>query len=148
MKKLAILVVALITFQLNAQNKKENHKAERMHLEPQERAELHTKKMTLHLDLTKAQQNKVMALHLKNATKRSTFKKQHLAAKENDNRKLTKAQKLERKHAKLDAQIATKKEMKSILDSKQYETWSTMQVKREKGCHKRKGNKKRRKERL
>ena len=49
MKKLAILALALITFQANAQDKKEvkkERKEKMMQLEPQEMAELQTNRST------------------------------------------------------------------------------------------------------
>ncbi|WP_397363572.1 hypothetical protein [Olleya sp. R77988] len=152
MKKLAILALALITFQANAQDKKENKKGDRkdrlekrMNLEPQEMAELQTKKMTLHLDLTDAQQKKVMAINLENAKKRKDAMKKRLDSKNKEEKtKPTKEQKLKMINNRLDAQIATKKKMKNILNDEQYQKWEKSQAKRQ---HKRgkmkKGGKKR-----
>ena len=136
MKRLVILALALITFQANAQDTKD-HKIgdrsdrleKRMELEPQEMAELQTKKMTLHLDLTEAQQKKVMAINLENAKKQKEAMKKRLEAKD-EKTKPTKEEKLKRMNDRLDQQIATKKKMKEILTAEQYEKWEKSQVKR------------------
>ena len=152
MKKLAIIALALITFQANAQenkdDKRQEHKKERlekrMQLEPQEMAELKTKKMTLHLDLTEAQQSKVMALNLEQAKTRKEHFKKHADKKEDSEKaKPTKEEKLKRMNAKLDAQIATKKQMKDILNADQYEKWGKSEMKRNHGRkHNKKGERK------
>jgi len=122
MKKIAVILLALITFQVNAQDKK----GKRMQFEPQEMAQIQTKKMTLHLDLSEAQQKKIMALNLKNAEKRKAAIQNRLKAKESSEKaKPTKAQKLKSINAKLDAKIETKKEMKAILNADQYKKWET-----------------------
>ena len=132
MKKLAILALALITFQANAQDKKEvkkERKEKMMQLEPQEIAELQTKKMTLHLDLTEAQQKKVMALNLEQAKQRKAVMEKRKEAKEKG-KKPTKEERLAFENKKLDAQIENKKQMKSILNDEQYKKWETMLEKR------------------
>lgn len=152
MKKLVILALALITFQANAQDKKENKRGEnkerlekRMELEPQEMAELQTKKMTLHLDLTEAQQKKVMALNTENAKKRKESMVKRSEAKKNGERtKPTKEEKLKMMNTKLDAQIDSKRSMKDILTVEQYEKWQKTHAKRQhKGGKMKKGGKKR-----
>lgn len=152
MKKLAILALALITFQANAQDnsseKRQENKKERMEkrmkLEPKEMAELKTKKMTLHLDLTEAQQTKVMALNLENAKQRKEHFKKHADKKDDSEKaKPSKEEKLKRMNAKLDAQIATKKQMKDILNADQYEKWEKSELKRNHGRkHNKKGERK------
>ena len=132
MKKLAILALALITFQANAQDKKEvkkERKEKMMQLEPQEMAELQTKKMTLHLDLTEAQQKKVMTLNLEQAKQRKAAMEKRKVAKEKGE-KPTKEERLAFENKKLDAQIENKKQMKSILNEEQYKKWETMLEKR------------------
>ena len=151
MKKLAIIALALITFQANAQEKKNDKRQEnkkerlekRMQLEPQEMAELKTKKMTLHLDLTEAQQSKVMALNLEQAkTRKEQFKKRLDKKESSEKAKTTKEEKLKMMNAKLDAQIATKKQMKDILSENQYEKWEKSEMKRNHGRkHNKKGDK-------
>ncbi len=132
MKKLAILALALITFQANAQDKKEvkkERKEKMMQLEPLEMAELQTKKMTLHLDLTEAQQKKVMTLNLEQAKQRKAAMEKRKVAKEKGE-KPTKEERLAFENKKLDAQIENKKQMKSILNEEQYKKWETILEKR------------------
>ena len=142
MKRLVILALALITFQANAQDNKKEKRQEnkkerleqRQNLDPQDMAQLQTKKMTLHLDLTEAQQQKVMALNLESAKKRKEKFDKRLAEKDNKERvKPTKEEKLARMNAKLDAQIAAKKKMKAILTAEQYTKWEKSLSKREHG---------------
>ena len=133
MKKLLVIALALIAFQANAQEQNKDSRKGREHkmmqLEPQEMAELQTKKMTLHLDLTEAQQSKIMALNLEQAKVRKAFMEQRKAAKE-EGKTPTKEDRLKFENKKLDAQIAHKKKMKSILNEEQYKKWETMQEKR------------------
>lgn len=136
MKKIVILALALITFQANAQDKKEvrkERKEKMIQLEPQETVELQTKKMTLHLDLTKAQQKKVMKLNLEQAKQRKAAMEKRMEAKEQAE-KPTKEQRLAFENKKLDAQIENKKKLKNILNDEQYKKWGTMLEKR---AHKR-----------
>ena len=65
----------------------------------------------------------------------ATTRKQKMAEREkmrngDDNKRLTKEERLEMTNAKLDSQIAMKKEMKSILTAEQYEKWTKMEANR------------------
>lgn len=123
MKKAMIILMALTTFAITAQNKsedrKENRSQLRENLTPEQRAELHAKKMTLVLNLNETQQAQVNQLLLdmeKNKPERP------------ENRKaMTDAQKFEAKKAMLDRRIALKKEMKKILTEEQYAKWEKKQ---------------------
>jgi len=136
MKKLFLIALALVTLQVSAQHKKEGHKKgdkmERMNdYTPEQIAELQTKKMTLHLDLNEAQQQKVMALNLQNASDRKAMveaKKQ--MTEKSDGQEMPKEDKLKMKNDMLDKQIAMKQKMKDILDEKQYAKWEEMMSKR------------------
>ena len=68
MKKAMIIFMALTTFAITAQNKnqdrKENRSQLRENLTPEQRAELHAKKMTLDLNLNETQQAQVNQLLL------------------------------------------------------------------------------------
>ena len=63
MKKLVLIVMALAAMQVTAQEHKKGEKQERYqrfkNFTPKQIAELKTKKMTLHLDLTQAQQREI-----------------------------------------------------------------------------------------
>ena len=111
--------MALTTFAITAQNKnedrKENRSQLRENLTPEQRAELHAKKMTLDLNLNETQQAQVNQLLLdmeKNKPERPENRKE-----------MTDVQKFEAKNAMLDRRIAMKKEMKQILTEEQFTKW-------------------------
>jgi hypothetical protein len=137
MKKIVIILIALVTLQVTAQEKKkELHKegqSERMEsLTPEEIATLHTKKMTLHLDLTEEQQTKIQALHLDEAKMRKAKMEERKAMKESEETKaFTKEDKVKMMNERLDHQIATKQKMKSILNTEQYTKWEASMDKME-----------------
>ncbi|MCZ4317386.1 hypothetical protein O4H26_00105 [Aequorivita viscosa] len=135
MKKAMIIFMALTTFAITAQNKNNDRKEHRKQLQenltPEQRAELHTKKMTLDLNLNEAQQIKVNQTLLdlqKDKPKRTESRKE-----------MTDAQKFEAKSAMLDRRIAMKKAMKEILTEEQFAKWEKKQQHRPR----RFGNKKR-----
>ncbi len=112
-----------------------NNKSERHHLRsqdakrtPAERANLQTKRMALHLDLTESQQKSVNALLLKQNEQRdlsfSAVKKDKEAGKQP-----TDAERYQQQVNRLDSQIAFQNEMKSILNEKQYAQWKTQREK-------------------
>ncbi len=131
MNKLFLIVIAIFTLQINAQKpsnqEKKNHKKEFFKdLSAAQIANLKTKKMTLYLDLTKAQQNKVYNINLISAKERK-IKSQE---RENNNIKPNSNERYQHKMAKLDKQIAYKKEMQSILNKEQFEKWKKMKMHR------------------
>ncbi len=133
MKKLILIAMVLVTIQATAQDKqkelrKEAHK-ERTHklqdFSPEEVAALHTKQMTLDLDLTEAQQGKIQKINLENAKARKAKMEAHKAKKEKGSgEKPSKEERLQRINERLDHQIAAKKKMKGVLSEAQYEKWS------------------------
>lgn len=96
-------------------------------LTPEQMASVQSKKMTLVLDLDAKQQGRVEQLLLVNA-------KEHQAHKMNqeDRAPLNDLEKLTRMETMLDNRIAMKREMKSILNTDQYERWEKMIAKRAK----------------
>lgn len=139
MKKLFLIALAFVTLQVSAQHMRDGHKkSDRMErindYTPEQIAELQTKKMTLHLDLNEAQQQKIMALNLENAQERKERMVARKQQKENKSQEISKEDRLKMKNAMLDKQINMKKKMKAILDEKQYAKWEEMKSKRyEKG---------------
>lgn len=129
MKKVLIIVMALATFGVNAQNKnserKENRKEMKANLTPEQRADLKTKKMTLALDLTASQQQKVKQLILKAENERPE--------RPENWKEMTDTQKYETKSAMLDRRIAMKKELKEILTEEQMTKWEVQQSHRRAG---------------
>jgi hypothetical protein len=137
MKKIVIILIALVTLQVTAQEKKkELHKEgqrERMEsLTPEEIATLQTKKMTLHLDLTEDQQKKIQALQLDEAKMRKAKMEERKAMKDSEEKKaFTQEDKVKMMNERLDHQIATKQKMKSILNAEQYTKWEASMGKME-----------------
>ncbi|QRM89411.1 hypothetical protein FG167_09220 [Lacinutrix sp. WUR7] len=139
MKKLLIIALALVTIQVSAQEKMERkHKG--ADFSPQEMAELRTKKMTLDLDLTAAQQKEIGAINLENAIARKAKMEARKDRKKSEE-KPSKEEMLKMKNEHLDAQIANKKKMKSILNADQYAKWEKQGDKRNHKEGKRKGKK-------
>ena len=90
---------------------------------PEQRAELHTKKLTLALDLTASQQDKIQELIL--AKEEARLAKRE-AIEKSDSLSKGPEQRFERMSAHLDAKIAHKQEMKEILSEEQYAKWEKM----------------------
>jgi protein CpxP len=118
-----IIFMALTTFAITAQNKNPERKEQRNqlmeNLTPEQRVELHTKKMTLDLNLNEAQQAKVSQVlleRLKNNPERPEKRKE-----------MTDSQKFEAKNKMLDNRIAMKKSMKEILTEEQFIKWEKNQ---------------------
>lgn len=140
MKKLILIALALVTIQVNAQNKKQEfrkgertEKGQRMSdLTPEEMAQLQTKKVTLLLDLTVAQQKKVEKLHLENAKERQAFREARQAKrKDGSGKNSSKKERLEMENQRLDKQIEMKKNMKKILNDEQFEKWEMIKIQRQ-----------------
>ena len=138
MKKMLIVVIALVTLQVSAQEKKKEKRMEAQKerrqmmkdLTPEETATLQTKKMTLHLDLTETQQQKIKALNLEEAKLRKAKMEERTEMKKNSESKpFTKEDKLKMMNEQLDRQIESKQKMKSILNADQYEKWEASQGK-------------------
>ena len=128
MKKLMIIAIALFSIHGFTQEKRgEPRKGDRgqrtqflKDLSAEEAATLQTKKMTLRLDLTAAQQKEIYALNLENAKARKA-KAASLKKKRESNEQLSKEDRYALMNERLDHQIAMKKKMKSILSEEQYQ---------------------------
>ena len=116
----SIVLLSLITLSTFAQ---ENQRKQRHNdLTPDQIAELQTKQMTLHLELDEKQQQKLLKINKKKAIERKQQKEEHRALREKGE-KPTSEELVKRKSKRLDKQIAHQKEMKKILNEKQFETW-------------------------
>lgn len=135
MKNLIIAVFVLITwtaFPQQNRNERGHHKQEMRQkdntLSPEQRAELKSKEMTLHLDLNEAQQKKVYAIELEHAKLRyEQFQNKKNKEALSDN------ERFELKIDRLDKKIAFKNQMKSILTPEQYSLWQKSAHFRQKG---------------
>ncbi len=139
MKKLILPLLLSVFILGNAQTEKQSDvantrqpqyqkRAQHAKMTPAERANLQTKRMVLHLDLTEGQQKSVNALLLKRNEQRDKFFAE--AAKNREaGKQFTDAESYQHQVSRLDDQIAFQKEMKSILDEKQYAQWKAQHEK-------------------
>lgn len=128
-KAFSIILVLGLILTSNAQKRKKGN-----NLTVAQKTELSLKKMTLRLDLTERQQNKIRPLL---AEKHSKLNDNRTQRKE-DRKKLSSEERYTKKMQRLDSQIALKGQMKDILNDKQYERFEKMLLKKKKHMAKRK----------
>jgi len=152
MKKLILIALALVTIQVSAQNRKQEfrkgdrpEKGQRMSdFTPEEMAQLQTKKMTLTLDLTEAQQKKIEKLNLENAKDRKAkMEARQAQMRDGKSEKPSKEERLKIINERLDKQIEMKQKMKKILDEEQLEKWEKNHAQKQRAGKKQKGKGKR-----
>lgn len=144
MKRLFLIVFALVAFQTNAQDRKPDFKKGERHahierfkdFSPEEIATLQTKKMTLALDLTEAQQKKVEKLLLEKTTERKAKMEERQERMKDSNEKPSKGERYVMMNERLDNQIEMKQKLSQILDKEQMEKWEEIQMKRKQFKHK------------
>ena len=128
MKKIILIAIVLVSLQGMAQERqreqRKDFKKERSQalkdLTPEQAATLQTKKMTLHLDLSEAQQKDIYKLNLANAKERQA-KMEAVKKMRESGEKPSKEARYDLMNERLDKQIAQKKQMKSILTKEQFE---------------------------
>ncbi|GGD54419.1 hypothetical protein [Muriicola marianensis] len=125
MKKIMIAMLVIASYSAVAQ---EGHKHGPRHSEdpltPEQVATLKTKRMTLALDLSKAQQEEVQKLHLENARLRKEKMEARKEERDDRSRKdLSSDERFSRESERLDHMIASKEKMKKILNEEQFEKW-------------------------
>ena len=89
---------------------------------PEQRSELQVKKLTLQLDLNESQQKEIKVFLADKNTKMEANRKAMKAMREKGTRPST-DERFAMKMKRFDDQIANKKRMEKILNSKQYEKW-------------------------
>ncbi|QTE21938.1 hypothetical protein [Polaribacter cellanae] len=127
MKKLASILVLVfsVTFATQAQK---NRKQERPQLSVKQHTNLAIKRMTLALDLSEKQQNRIKPIIAKKmAERKALIEKRKKARKEK--KRPTANQIYAVKSKMLDNQIATRNSMKEILNKEQFEKFEKMQKK-------------------
>ncbi|MGX1931081.1 hypothetical protein [Flagellimonas sp. 2504JD4-2] len=130
MKQIAVLLVLMTTMNVVAQKYTQTRKGSKMDLTAVQMATLKTKKMTLALDLTKAQQEKVMDINLEQAEFRKLRFEEIRSRKESGEwKKPTSDERYELENARLDRQIAHQQKMKEVLTKDQYQTWKELKMK-------------------
>ena len=125
MKKVFIIAVLAISLSSLAQDRKERHsKGEMEQMTPEQRNQLHLKKMILDLDLNAKQQEQVAAIMAEQTAKREAMKAERKAKMEE-----AKVNHFEMKNKMLDEQIEMKNKMKGILSANQLAKWETLKEK-------------------
>ena len=120
MKKTASILVLVFVFTVTAKAQKKDRRTQREKLTVDQQAILAVKKMTLTLELTKAQQQEIQPILARQiSSKRAEFEK--VKAMRESKRELTADERFVYQNQRLDQQIAYQKEMKSILNDKQYD---------------------------
>ncbi len=144
MKKLALIAIALFTINASAQEHRQRHGKHKKEMAElyksmtaEELAELKTKEMTLKLDLSDNQQTKIYDLLVADLKVKKQKRAERQEKSEGEKKELSKEELLKLKNERLDAQIAMKKQFKSILSDEQYEKFEKSMKKR-KGGHKKK----------
>lgn len=143
MKKLMILTVALLTFQITTAQEgnremKRQQQSKMQDMTPEEAANLKVKRMTLNLDLSDMQQKQVYELFLKSEQERQQIRETN----RNQSERPSKEDKLKRENARLDKQIEMKKKMKDILNDEQYAKWEKNMENRRNNFQKKQGKRK------
>ena len=128
MKKVCIVALLVIGLSSFAQERKERHpKGEMEQMTPEQRNQLHLKKMTLDLDLNAKQQEQLTKILADQSAKREAMKAEHKAKMEE-----AKTIRFEMKKKILDEQIEIKNKMKSILSAEQFAKWEMKKEKNNK----------------
>ncbi len=138
MKKLfivALLVVGMTSFAQERKARPERAKMEQM--TPEQRNQLHLKKMTLELDLSTSQQKEMSKIIAEQSTKREARMAERRASKDSAKKQLTADERFAKQSQMLDEQIVMKEKMKKILSADQFNKWDEMKEKRHNGMKKR-----------
>ncbi|MUH35479.1 hypothetical protein D9O36_06480 [Zobellia amurskyensis] len=127
MKKIIVALVCMVGLTAMAQREKGHDRDGMKNLTAEQIATLQTKKLTLALDLSSAQQQKIKAINLEEAKERKAkFEERKAQREEGERKKPTSEERYAMQNEKLDKMIAHKAEMKEILSAEQYEKWQKM----------------------
>ena len=128
-----MLLLVGATTMAQERSERRQHRGGMSDMTPEQIATLQTKKMTLALDLSEAQQSQIQALNLENAKARKAKMEERKASKEDGERKKpTSEERFAMQSARLDAQLAQKEEMKKILSEEQMAKWEKMKHRKRK----------------
>ncbi|MFP4846931.1 Spy/CpxP family protein refolding chaperone [Winogradskyella sp. PE311] len=131
MKKLVIVALALFTINGMAQQERRGKKERKemaqnlRDMSPKDIADLKSKKLTLHLDLSESQQKQVHNIILAEAKDMQKMREERKADKSEKERP-SREERLEMQNNKLDKAIAMKRQMKTILTPEQYAKFEKM----------------------
>jgi Spy/CpxP family protein refolding chaperone len=125
MRKIASVLVLVFAFTFTAQAQKQRRGEKRDPLTVEQQTTLMVKRMTLALELTDAQQRKIKPLITQQMTERRA-KREEMKKRRDEKKRMEANERFELQNEMLDKRIAFQKEMKSILNSKQYEKFQEM----------------------
>jgi len=127
---LILLGFTVFTFAQNAPKMKSDF----MDFTPEQQAVIHTKKMTLQLDLSATQQKQLLEVNKKSAVQHQNQIKTMKSIKESG-AKPTSEERFNRMNSMLDTKLAHQADIKKILNGKQYEEWKKMTKDNMMGVH-------------
>ncbi len=128
MKK-SILLSALFLLSIVSFAQKQGPGKAWSNFSPEQHATLQSKQLSLQLGLSEKQQKDVYNLLLKNAEEREKYREEMKTKREAGNP--GDEEMFNRKNQRLDHQLAMQKEMKKILDDKQFEKYLELQKERQ-----------------
>ena len=117
----ALLLVGTATF-AQQENKKNSKREQVENLTPEQRNQLHLKRMTLDLGLNESQQKEMRKIIAEQSVKREAAMAERKANQEKDV-KPTADQRFAKKNQMLDDEIATNAKVKKILNPDQFDKW-------------------------
>ncbi|MFC2147805.1 hypothetical protein ACFLR9_04485 [Bacteroidota bacterium] len=141
MKKVLVTTVLLIGMMGYSQRGQHFDSEQRgmKDMSPEQIAILKTKKMTLALDLSTAQQKEIQTLNLENAKEREALMLERKVKKEQaEQSKPSTDERFEFQNERLDRMIAQKGKMKQILSEEQFQKWE--RINHHRSSHRKDGN--------
>lgn len=125
MKKVLVTTVLLIGMMGYSQRGEHYNSEQRgmKDMSPEQIAILKTKKMTLALDLSTAQQKEIQKLNLESAKERQALMLERNLEKEEGRSRPSADERFEYQNEKLDRMIAQKVKIKQILTEEQFQKW-------------------------
>lgn len=131
MKKLFTALAVTFAMALQAQPA-DGQTQTREKMTPEQRAELHAKRMGLHLELNKTQQVQVQKLMVAQFKKTDEMRTAHQQARAEGKtmKDLTADERFERQNQRLEEQMAFQEGMKQILTAEQFDKWKEMKENR------------------
>ncbi len=133
MKKLFVLSFLMLAISMHAQRPEHSPRGEKGPMmekikewTPEQRAELKTKSLVLHLDLNKKQEVEVQKIHLD-----LEKQKEQRKANRKDPKTLTADELFELKVAQLDEKIAVKRQFEAIFNKEQMEKFEKLSVQKQ-----------------
>ena len=143
MTKKTGLLILFITFSLTINAQKKQILLKKGNLTIEQQVTIKVKKMTLELELTEAQQNKLIPVLAKQITERRAQLDKRKKGKREE-KKIEANDRFQIANKILDRKIIFQKEMKTILNEEQFNRFKELQKKREQGMRKKGLNKKKR----